>query len=273
MTISSSSNGRPFALVTGASSGIGLELARQFVRNGFDLMIAAENDGVRSAAGELGQEEGAAADVEGVQVDLAMPEGVDELYRRARATGRPLDAVAINAGVGVGGDFARETSLESELNLIRLNVLSTVHLAKLVLGPMVARGQGRVLFTSSIAAIMPTPMEAVYGASKAFVLEFAASLRHELKDTGVSITALMPGPTNTNFFVRAGLDDKKVAEKAEENDPADVARMGFEALMAGKERIVAGNLSVKAQAAAARFTPESVKAAQHEKLARQPRTK
>jgi short-subunit dehydrogenase len=256
---------RPLAVVTGASSGIGLELARQFAMHGYDLIIAAEDDDISAAAREIGAADG--AHVQPVQVDLATYDGVEKLVADIRATGRPVDAIAINAGVGVGGDFARQTRLEEELKLVDLNVRSTVHLAKRILPDMVARKQGKVLFSASIAGIMPTPLEAVYGASKAFVLELSASLHHELRDTGVTVTALLPGPTDTNFFRRAGLANTKVAEKAKENDPRDVARMGYEALMAGKERVVAGNLSVKAQGAFARFVPERLKAAMHERLA------
>jgi short-subunit dehydrogenase len=262
----------PLAVVTGASSGIGFELARQFVDHGFDLIIAAEDGGIQTAARELVGSNGSSF-VEPVEVDLRTYEGVETLCGRIAAAGRPLDAIAINAGVGVGGDFTRETSLEAELGLIQLNVASTVHLAKRVLPGMVERGAGRVLFTASIAGIMPTPLEAVYGASKAFVLEFSASLHSELEGTGVSVTALMPGPTATHFFERAGMADMKVAEKAEENLPADVARMGFEAMMKGKERVVAGNAEVRFQGAVARFVPESTKAAMHKKLAETPREK
>ena len=260
-----------FAAVTGASSGIGLELARQFAMHGYDVLVAAEDPGIQAAARAIAGTTGRS--IEPVQVDLRGYEAVEDLYGRIRAGGRPLDAIAINAGVGVGGDFARETDLARELDIIKLNVESTVHLAKRVVTDMVARRSGHVLFTASIAGIMPTPLEAVYGASKAFVLEFSASLRAELEGTGVSVTALMPGPTNTNFFRRAGLDGKKVAEKALANDPADVARAGFEALMAGKERIVAGNAEVRFQGAAARFIPARIKASMHKKMAETPRSR
>lgn len=258
---------KPLAVVTGASSGIGLELAREFATHGYDLIIAAEDDRLEEAARDLRGTDGDGVDVQPVRVDLGTFEGVEELYEKIQATGRPIDAIAINAGVGTSGEFATQTNLEDEIKLVRLNVESTVHLAARVIPDMVARHSGKVLFTSSIAAIMPTPLEAVYGASKAFVLELSAALHHELEDKGVSVTALMPGPTDTDFFRRAGLDGTKAAEKAKENDPRDVARMGFEALMDGKERIVAGNMEVKAQGAAARFVPESVKAKMHEKLA------
>jgi short-subunit dehydrogenase len=143
-----------------------------------------------------------------------------------------------------------------------------VHLAKRVLKDMVARRSGRVLVTSSIAGIMPTPLEAVYGASKAFELSFVESLRSELKDTGVTITALQPGPTNTNFFHRAGMDDTKVGSEGKyTNDPRDVARQGFEALMAGKDHIFASSLKTKAEGELGKFVPQSIKAEQHRKMA------
>jgi short-subunit dehydrogenase len=254
-----------FAVVTGASSGIGYHLAKVFAENGFDLLIAAENPEISHATREL---QNLGIQVESVQADLAEYGGVEQLWSAIQATGRPVDAIAINAGVGVGGDFTRETDLDDELNLIQLNVASTVHLAKRVLPGMVARGQGKVLITSSIAGSMPTPLEAVYGASKAFGLSFAQSLRNELKDTGVTVTALQPGPTNTNFFKRAGLEDTEVGSTGKyTNEPADVARQGYEALMEGKDHIYASSLKTKLQGELGKFVPESVKAEQHRKMA------
>ena len=254
---------KPFAVVTGGSSGIGLELAKQFAQNGFDLLIAAEPSGLEQAAQEI---QATGANVQTLPVDLATYDGVETLYSRIQSGGRPVDAIAINAGVGVGGDFTHETSLQEELNLINLNVVSTVHLAKRVIQDMAARGQGKVLFTASIAAIMPTPFEAVYGASKAFILSFSESLRNELKDSGVTVTALMPGPTETNFFHRADMDDTKVGQD-KKDDPADVARQGFEALMAGEDKIIAGSLKTKVMGQMSRITPDGIAAEQHRKLA------
>ena len=174
-----------------------------------------------------------------MQVDLATSDGVDELWRRAQAAGRPLDAVALNAGIGAGGAFATDTELADELKIVDLNVRSTVHLAKHVVQDMVARDAGRILFTSSIASTMPGAFQAVYNASKSFVQSFALALRDELKDTNVTVTSLMPGPTDTEFFERADMLDTKVGA-GDKDDPADVAREGFEALMAGDERVVAG---------------------------------
>lgn len=250
---------KPLAVITGASSGIGLELARQFARNGFDLLIAAEDEGIHAAARELTAEN---AEVSTLQTDLSSYEGVEKLV--AEIGDASVDALAVNAGVGVGGDFTR-TDLEAELNLVQLNVTSAVHLTKRVLGGMVARGSGRILFTSSIAAIMPAPFQAVYGASKAFLYSFAEALRNELKDKGITVTALMPGPTDTNFFRRADMEDTRVGAE-EKDDPADVARQGFDALMAGKDHVVAGSVKIKLMGVMNEVLPETTKAAQHRKL-------
>jgi short-subunit dehydrogenase len=258
---------KPFAVVTGASSGIGLELAKEFASNGFDVLIAAEDTELSGAVGAL---QGLGAEVEAVQVDLATPGGVEELYSRIKATGRPVDAIALNAGIGAGGSFAGpdadRTDLAQELQIVDLNVRSTVHLSKLVITDMVQRNEGRVLFTSSIASTMPGAFQAVYNASKSFVQSFALALRNEVKDTGVTITSLMPGPTDTEFFERADMLDTKVGA-GEKDDPADVARDGFEALMAGEERVVSHSAKTKAQGRGSRFLPDSAKAEMHRKMA------
>jgi short-subunit dehydrogenase len=254
---------RPLAVVTGASSGIGFQLARQFAEHGYDLIIAAEDEGIDTAAREL--QNGTA--VEAVRVDLATADGVERLCAHIRAHGSQLEALALNAGIGMGGDFATQTDLDQELKLVDLNVRSTVHLAKRVVADMVGRGNGKVLFTSSIASTMPGTYQAVYNASKSFVQSFALALRAELKDTGVTITSLMPGPTETEFFERADMMDTKVGASDSKDDPADVARDGFEALMAGKERVVSHSLSTKAQGIGSRVLPDSVKAKMHEKMA------
>jgi short-subunit dehydrogenase len=250
------------AVVTGASSGIGRELAKQFAGHGFDLIVAAEDDELAAAAAEL---RGMGAQVEAVQVDLATPDGVETLYRAMQAAGRPVDAIALNAGVGVSGPFA-ETDLADELETVDLNVRSTVHLAKYAVRDMVARGEGRILITSSIAASMPGPFQTIYNASKSFVQSFALGLRNELKDTGVTVTALMPGPTDTEFFERADMLDTRIGADDHKDDPADVARDGFEALMAGEERAVSASLKTKLQGRGSRFLPDSAKAAIHRRM-------
>lgn len=253
---------RPLAVVTGASNGIGYELAKQFAQNGFDLLITSTGPSINEAALAF---EKLGAQVETVQADLATYDGVETLYNKIKETGRSVDAIAINAGVGVGGDFARETDLKDELNLINLNVVSSVHLAKRVVKDMVDRHQGRILFSSSIAALMPGPFEAVYAASKAFLQSFSEALRNELKDTGVTVTSLMPGPTDTNFFHRAGMDDTK-AGADKKDDPAMVAKQGFEALMAGKDSIIAGSLKTKLQGTVSKVLPDTANAELHRQL-------
>jgi|SRR3954471_313089 len=252
-------DGRPLALVTGASSGIGLELARQFAANGYDVLITAEDAELAAAEASL---KGGDAQVTAVRANLASYDGVEQLWAAVTAAGRPLDAVALNAGVGVNGDFTRDIPLEADLNLIALNVGAVVHLAKRVLPGMVERGAGKVLITSSVAATMPGPYYATYAASKAFLQSFAQAIRHELKDTGVTVTALQPGPTETEFFDRAGMQDTKVGDSGKDS-AAEVAKEGFEALMAGKDHVVAGSAKNKAQVAAARVLPEKAQAKTH----------
>jgi short-subunit dehydrogenase len=253
---------RDFAVVTGGSSGIGLELARQFVEHDYDVLIVAEDAGIEQAAEELGR---SGATVTPLRADLATYDGCEEVYRAVIGTGRRLDAVAINAGRGIGGDFVRETDMMEELNVIDVNVTSTVHLAKRLLPEMLENG-GHALFTSSIASMMPGTYQAVYNASKSFVQSFAEALRAELKDTPISVTALMPGPTETNFFHRAEMDDTKVGA-SKKDDPAQVAKQGFEAMLKEKEKVVAGSAKTKIQGATSKVMPDKAKAEMHRRMA------
>jgi uncharacterized protein len=254
---------RPLALVTGASSGIGLELAKQFAEHDFDLIVAAEDAGIEAAAAEL---RGTGAAVQAVQADLSTYDGVEQLFAAAVAGGRPVDAAALNAGVGLGGRFL-ETDLAREIAMIDLNITSTVHLAKRLLPDMAARDEGRILITSSIASTMPGSYQAVYNATKSFLQSFAQALQDELEDTGITVTSLMPGPTDTNFFHRADMDDTRVGRSSMKDDPAQVARQGFQALMKEKDKIVAGSATTKAQGVANKVLPDKLKAAAHRKMA------
>lgn len=252
-----------FAVITGASSGIGFELAKQFGSHGYDLMIVSNSDEIFAAQEDLMD---LGYNVDAVKANLATFAGVENLCDQIRSSGRALDAVVINAGVGVGGSFL-ETNLKEEINLINLNIVSVVHLTKRVLRDMKERGHGKILFNSSIASQMPSPFEAVYGASKAFVSSFAESLRNEIKDTDISITVLMPGATNTNFFHRARMDNTLAGAKMKKgNDPAKVAEQGFEALMSGKERVIAESLFTKIQGLALKVLPTKAKAQLHRKM-------
>lgn len=253
------------ALVTGASSGIGLSLAKELAARGYDLVISSA--GVRlDAAGE----EIAASGVRvlPIQADLATREGVQELWARIQATGSNLDIACINAGVGVGGLF-NETDLDEELNMVNLNCSGTIQLAKLIVRHMQEQGNGKILFTASIAGEMVAPREAVYAATKAFVLSFAHSLNYELRDSNITVTALQPGPTDTDFFHRAGMDNTQVGRDGKsESQPDDVARQGLDALFAGKDHVYAASAKTKLEGMLATVVPGAVKGAMHEKMAK-----
>lgn len=248
---------RPLALITGASSGIGYHLAEQFAEHGYDLYIAAEDEGIFEAAANLSVD---GAVVHPVQVDLRKPKEVKQLYRTVKESGRPLAAAALNAGVGRGGKFV-DTHLADDLEIVDLNVRSTLQLAKLVLRDMVKRNEGRVLITSSIAATMPGSFQSVYNASKSFIQSLTEALADELRDTDVVVTSLMPGPTDTNFFHRAKLDDTVIGQMPFKDDPADVAKQGYNALMRGKRKVVAESLHTKAIGAVNKVLPVSLKTA------------
>ena len=253
MTTSQTSPG--VALITGASSGIGRSLAHQFAEHGHDVVVNAEDEGIVAVAQDLALRHGVKATP--IQADLSTHAGVQQLYTEATAEG-PIDFLVLNAGVGVGGRFD-ETLLEDHLRLVDLNVRSTVHLAHLVVRDMVLGGSGRVLVTASIAAVAPGPFHATYAASKAFVHSFAEGIREELKDTGVTVTSLMPGPTDTDFFRRADMLDTKIGQ-GQKDDPDDVAAEGYEALMAGRSSVVAGSFKNRLQAEIGTHLPDAVAA-------------
>jgi uncharacterized protein len=250
------------ALVTGASSGIGFELARELANRGYDVVIASAGERLSGAAEEIRSR---GHQVIEVNADLATREGVNQLWTQVRALGRPVDIACFNAGVGVGGLFS-ETDLDAELNMVELNCVGTVQLAKLVVRQMRELNAGKILFTASIAGEMVAPREAVYAATKAFVLSFAHSLRYELKETGIGVTALQPGPTDTDFFHRAGMDDTEVGQKGKsESQPDEVARQGIDALLAGKDHVYAASFKTKLEGALVNVTPGIVKGVMHEK--------
>jgi len=241
-----------FAVVTGGSSGIGLELARKFANSGYDVLIASENaDQLTNVAGQLGAP---GRRVEIHVADLAEQDGVQSLYEAITGLSQPVDVLCVNAGIGVGNAFV-DTDLATELKIIDLNCRGAVQLTKLVLKEMVARDSGKLLFTSSIDATMPDPFEAVYGASKAFLRWFGEGLREELKDTGVDVTVLMPGVTETAFFERADMLDTNAGASKHKDDPADAAAAAYDALMAGKDKVVP-TIKNKVLAAVAEMLPD-----------------
>jgi uncharacterized protein len=256
---------KKLALVTGASSGIGLSLARDLAKRGYDLVVCSAGDRLQTTAQQLQVPE---VEIVAVQADLATREGIESLWDQVTALGRNLNLACINAGVGVGGLFV-ETDLDAELNMVELNCAGTVHLAKHVVRHMKRQGEGKILFTASIAGEMVAPREAVYAATKAFVLSFSHSLRYELRDSGISVTALQPGPTDTDFFHRAGMDDTEVGSKGKsESQPDDVARQGIDALLAGDDHVYAASMKTKLEGKLANVVPGAMKGAMHEKMAK-----
>jgi short-subunit dehydrogenase len=251
---------RPLALITGASSGIGYELARQFGQHGYDLIIVSDDREKLSAAaerlGQLATEPG----VDLVTADLSTRAGVTKVYEHVQSLGRPVEILCANAGVGVHGKFD-ETNIDDEIALINLNVTSQVHLIKLVLRDMRERDAGDILITSSIAGIMPGPLMAVYAASKAFLRFFGQGIREELKDTGINVTVLMPGPTETDFFERADMLDTKVGQ-AKKQSAEEVAAAAFDALRDRKDHVVTGAKN-KLQAGVAKLMSDPARAKAH----------
>ena len=250
---------KPLAIVTGASSGIGYELAGLCARHGFDLLIAADEAAIHSAAKTfrvLG------ADVEAIQADLATATGVEQLHAAVR--GRPVDALLANAGHGLGGAFL-DQDFDDIRHVINTNITGTIDLIQKIAREMTRRGKGRILITGSIAGFMPGTFLAVYNGTKAFIDSFSFALRAELKDSGVTVTCLMPGATETEFFERADMTDTKVGQSVKD-DPADVAKAGFDAMMAGDGDVVSGWKN-KIHTAVANVTPAGMLAEQHRKMA------
>jgi short-subunit dehydrogenase len=258
MSISTTSS-RPLAVVTGASSGIGFELAKICALENFDLVVAADRAEISQAVKDL-QALGSIVDF--VQTDLSTVEGVDELL--AKVNGRPVSALLANAGHGLGRGFLDQDFAEAR-HVVDTNITGTIYLIQKIGREMRERGDGRILVTGSIAGFMPGTFQAVYNGTKAFIDSFAFALRAELKGSGVTVTCLMPGATETDFFERADMLDTKVGTE-KKDDPADVARTGFDAMMRGDGDVVSGWMN-KLQSAIALITPAGVVAEQHRKIA------
>ena len=250
---------KKLAIVTGASTGIGYELAKCCAEDGFDLLIAADEPEIQQAAEDF---KNLGVQVEAVEADLATIEGVDKLY--AAIKGRPVDALLANAGIGLGGVFL-DQNFDDVRHVIDTNITGTIYLAQRIGKDMRSRGRGRILFTGSIAGFTPGTFNATYNGTKAFIDSFSFALRNELKDTGVTVTCLMPGATETEFFERADMLDTKIGQ-SEKDDPADVAKQGYEAMMNGEGDVVTG-FKNKLLSAAALLTPSDTLAEQHRKKA------
>jgi short-subunit dehydrogenase len=250
---------RQFAIVTGASTGIGLELAKCCARENFDLLIAADEPEIENAAAEIRK---LGAEVDAVQADLATLEGVDKLYGAIR--GRAVDALLANAGRGLGHAFL-DQDFARVRHVIDTNITGTLYLIHKVGNDMRRRNAGCILITGSIAGFIPGSFQAVYNASKAFLDSFSFALREELRDSKITVTCLMPGATESKFFERAGLMDTAVGV-AKKDDTGEVARAGFEAMLRGDGDIVTG-LKNKIQTSVASVTPAGMLARQHRKQA------
>jgi short-subunit dehydrogenase len=250
---------KPLAVVTGGSSGIGYELARECAGHGFDVIIAADTP-TEEATRNLQTFGGR---VEAVDADLATRGGVEKLVQAL--AGREPEVLIANAGHGLGKGFL-DQDFDAITHVIDTNITGTLYLIHKLGQGMRARGAGRVLIVGSIAGFMPGTFQAVYNGTKAFIDSFSWALRNELKDTGVTVTCLMPGVTDTEFFERADLMDTKVGTQENKADPAEVARVGFKAMMDGEGDVVAG-LKNKLQTAVAAVTPAAVLAEQHRKMA------
>jgi short-subunit dehydrogenase len=245
-------------LITGATSGIGYELAKIFAQDGYNLIIVARDQGsLDKTAGELQQQFG--INVEVISQDLFKPEGAFELYEKIISKNIPVDILVNDAGQGLYGEFS-ETDIHRELSIIQLNVSSLVVLTKLFLKDMLQRGGGKILNLSSVASKVPGPLQSVYHATKAFVQSFTEAVRDEVKEKGIVITALLPGATATDFFNKAGMLDAKNVKEGKLADPADVARDGYDALMRGDDMVISG-FGNKMQVAMSSILPDSMVAA------------
>jgi short-subunit dehydrogenase len=253
-------NQRRSALITGASSGIGLELAKKFAENGYDLIITSDNGRkLRDAAKQI-RDWAPNVGISIFVADLAKPEGAEKLHKQVKSAKLNPDVLVNNAGAGVWGDFPK-TELEDELDIIQLNTASVVAITKLFLPAMIKRGSGRILFTASVASLAPTPLLTVYGATKAFVYSFAQALGVELDGTGITVTALLPGATDTNFFKRAGAENTETA-KGDLADPSRVAHDAYDTLMKGDDHVITPT-SDRLMMIATKFMPDRMVAQQN----------
>jgi uncharacterized protein len=253
------SDSRSFAIVTGASTGIGFELAKRCAKEGYDLLIAADEPEIEQAAASLRE---LGTQVEALQADLATTEGVDKLYSAAK--GRQVDALLANAGRGLGHAFL-DQDFDKARRVVDTNITGTVYLIHKVGNDMRRRNSGRILIVGSIAGFTPGSFQAIYNGTKAFLNSFSFALREELRDTKVTVTCLMPGATETEFFRRAEMLDTAVGTE-DKDDPAKVANDGFDAMIKGEGDVVSG-FKNKIQTAAANVTPAGVLASQHRKMA------
>ncbi|HEY6979120.1 MAG TPA: SDR family oxidoreductase [Chitinophagaceae bacterium] len=255
--LKTNNNQNGYALITGATSGIGYELAKLFAQDGYNLVIVArsEEELNNTAAGFEQQYE---IDVVKISKDLFDPENAFALYDEIISKGIQVDVLVNDAGQGQYGEFV-DTDIRRELAIIQLNISSLVVLTKQFLKDMVARGKGKILNLSSIASKTPGPFQSVYHGTKAFVQSFTEAVYNEAKGKGVIVTALLPGATDTDFFNKAEMQDAKIVQEGKLADPEKVAKDGYEALMKGNDKVVSG-FKNKMQVAMSNVMPDSTAA-------------
>ena len=245
---------KKYALITGGTSGIGYELAKLFAKDGYNLVIAARDENeLENTSAELERDFG--IDVVTFSKNLFDPENAFDLYNEIILKGIQIDVLVNDAGQGHYGEFV-DTDIHRELSIIQLNISSLVVLTKLFLQDMVKRGEGKILNLSSIASKIPGPFQSVYHGTKAFVQSFTEAIRNEVKDSGVIITALLPGATDTDFFNKADMEESKIVQEGKLADPAEVAKDGYDALMKGDDMIISG-FKNKVQVAMGNVLPDS----------------
>jgi short-subunit dehydrogenase len=251
-------NNNQYALITGGTSGIGYELAKCFAKDGYNLILVARTEeALQQVSTELQQQYTIKVDT--ISQDLMVPGAAKEVYQQVKSLGVPVDVLVNDAGQGYWGKFA-ETDLDREIDLVHLNIIALMSLTKYFVKDMIARGSGKILQLASSLSKAPSPYMSVYAASKAFVLSFNEALTQELKDTGVTVTALQPGATDTDFFHKSEGEDSKEYRETSLYDPAEVAKAGYEGLMAGKDKVIPG-IKNKMQAAMGTVLPDKLVAA------------
>jgi short-subunit dehydrogenase len=256
----------PYALITGATSGIGYELAKLFAADRYNLILVARTqEDLERVAHELSSRHG----IEALPMakDLFEPNAAFELYDAVQAKGITVNVLVNDAGQGVYGPFV-ESDIQQQIQIIQLNIVALTTLTYLFLKDMVGRNEGKILQLASVVSEVPSPLQSVYGGTKAYVLSLTEALISEIKDTAVTITALQPGATDTDFFNKAGAENSKIVKESKLSDPADVARDGYAALMKGDDKVVSG-LKNKLQSAMSNIIPDTILAAQMHKQSEQ----
>jgi hypothetical protein len=260
------------ALITGASSGIGQELAKLFAQDGYNLVLVARSDDTLDRLADVFKGNYDTQEITVIKKDLSEEDAAQDVYNQVKAKDITIDVLVNDAGVGLYGLFATDTDWEREKAMIHLNVLTLTQMTKLFLYDMLSRNEGKILNLASLLSITPTPLMAVYAGTKAYVYQFTQSLVNELKDTNVTVTALLPNATDTDFFHKAGAENTKVTDEVQ--DPVMVAKDGYEALMAGKPKVIPGGLKNKSYEVMAYVAPqEALAALMRDKMSEKPEPK